>query len=231
MLWYFRIPSTSGYIKGAPVCASYCNRWFDACKDDYTCVENWLEDFDYALDGANSCPANSSCMTFRDMYGNGEGLCNRMWGEAFVYSEDESNCTVMVFNSSSSNPNYRLSFPSGDSSACAIQSSIMILGLMLMLFISIVFWLFVLATTYSCLCPAILNQDHSSFFFFFFGIVCKLFICIFVIYNIISVSEAAIQSCQCTVGSKACSCRQHNKKSVKQFVFFLYLKNFHKIIT
>ena len=114
MLWYFRIPSTSGYISSAPVCASYCDRWFDACKDDLTCVEDWLADFDYTLDGANACPANSSCVTFREMYGNGEGLCNRMWGSAFFYSQDEDNCTVMAFNGT--NPNYRLSFPGSSAS-------------------------------------------------------------------------------------------------------------------
>ena len=114
MLWYFRIPSSPGYISNVPVCASYCNRWFEACRDDFTCVEDWLADFDYAVDGANSCPANASCVTFEETYGNGEGLCNRMWGSAFVYSTDEDNCTVMAFDNTDGNPNYELSFASDD---------------------------------------------------------------------------------------------------------------------
>ena len=110
MLGHFQIGMT-GYIQNVPVCADYCDAWFDACKDDLTCVEDWLADFDYAIDGNNSCPANSTCVTFREMYGNGEGLCNRMWGTAFHYSTDTDNCTVMAFNNSMPNPNYRLTFP------------------------------------------------------------------------------------------------------------------------
>ena len=109
MLGYFQIGMT-GYIQNVPVCSSYCDAWFDACKDDLTCVENWLEDFDFAQNGNNSCPVNSTCVTFREMYGNGEGLCNRMWGSAFFYSNDTDNCTVMVFDNSMDNPNYQLSF-------------------------------------------------------------------------------------------------------------------------
>ena len=32
-------------IQNVPVCADYCNSWFEACKNDSTCVEHWLEDF------------------------------------------------------------------------------------------------------------------------------------------------------------------------------------------
>ncbi len=128
MLWYFRIPSTAGYISGVPVCASYCDRWFDACKTDLTCVEDWLADFDYALDGANSCPDNSSCVTFEERYGNGEGLCNRMWGSAFVYSTDEDNCTVMAFDNTNGNPNYQLSFSTDNAgSGNVVQFSMLLL--------------------------------------------------------------------------------------------------------
>ena len=30
-------------IVDVPVCASYCDAWFDACKDDRTCVYNGYE--------------------------------------------------------------------------------------------------------------------------------------------------------------------------------------------
>lgn len=110
MLGYFQI-GTTGYIQHVPVCASYCERWFQACRNDLTCVEDWLADFDYAEDGINSCPMNSSCLTFEQRYGNATGLCNRMWGNAFFYSEDEDNCTVMAFDGTQENPNFQLSFP------------------------------------------------------------------------------------------------------------------------
>lgn len=110
MLGYFEIDNT-GYIQHVPVCASYCERWFNACSNDSTCVENWLEDFDFSANGNNSCPANSSCTTFAERYGDARGLCNKMWGNAFFYSEDVNNCTVMAFNGTGPNPNFGLSFP------------------------------------------------------------------------------------------------------------------------
>ena len=48
-----------------------------------TCVKNWLEDFDLVENGNSSCPANSSHVTFRDMYGSSQGICNKMWAVAF----------------------------------------------------------------------------------------------------------------------------------------------------
>ncbi|CAH1773994.1 unnamed protein product [Owenia fusiformis] len=93
-----------GRITKVPVCKSYCDDWFNACKDDMTCVENWMEDFDYTK-GENHCPADSTCKTFADMYGNAEGLCNKMWGHAFTYSTDSSNCMVMSFDPTNGNPN------------------------------------------------------------------------------------------------------------------------------
>ena len=78
--------------------------------DDLTCVEDWLADFDFAANGNNSCPTNSTCMTFKERYGNAQGLCNKMWGSTCHYSTDTSNCTVMKFDSTGSNPNFILSF-------------------------------------------------------------------------------------------------------------------------
>ena len=34
-----------------------------------------------------------------------------MWGEAFYYSSDTDNCTVMIFDSGMINPNIQLTFP------------------------------------------------------------------------------------------------------------------------
>jgi folate receptor len=136
MLGYFQI-GMSGYIQNVPVCASYCDAWFEACRNDFTCVEDWLADFDYALDGNNSCPVNSSCVTFERMYGNAEGLCNRMWGVAFFYSTDTDNCTVMAFNNTMRNPNYRLSFPStsgsGSQSTVKTASTVVVYGTITMM--------------------------------------------------------------------------------------------------
>ena len=69
----------------------------------------WKTEFDEGF--KNRCPANSTCHTFREEYGDGRGLCNQIWGNSIFYSTNKDNCTVMAFNSSMPNPNYKLTFP------------------------------------------------------------------------------------------------------------------------
>lgn len=90
-----------GALDGVPICAEYCDNWFDACKDDYTCAENWLEDFNYTSN-VYSCPAASECLKFSQIYTDGKGLCDKMWGKSFKY-EKSDNCMVMWFDGK--NPN------------------------------------------------------------------------------------------------------------------------------
>ena len=136
MLGYFQI-GTTGYIQNVPVCADYCDAWFEACKYDRTCVENWLDDFAEDANETNICPMNSNCVTFQDMYGSGKGLCNKMWGKAFYYSSDSDNCTVMAFNSSVINPNIGLSFPDGVSGTDGSIQSTVVYGSMLIIMLLI----------------------------------------------------------------------------------------------
>ena len=132
MLGHFETGPGTGYISNVPVCASYCDRWFEACKNDLTCVDNWLEDFDYAANGQNLCPPEASCLSFKERYKDARGLCNRMWGNAFFYSEDEVNCTVMAFDPANSNPNFQLSFTKPGSAIHATANAVGV-GIMLTL--------------------------------------------------------------------------------------------------
>ena len=74
------------------LCGSYCNAWFDACKDDYTCVADWATWPTRVVNGTMGyfCPLGATCRTFADLYTNGTGLCNTMWAPAFAYSNDSS---------------------------------------------------------------------------------------------------------------------------------------------
>lgn len=74
-----------------PICGQYCNHWFEACKDDLTCVTNWVFDWEYN-NGTNTCPTNSSCSTFEERYGNSTRLCNVLWGNSFNYTEENTLC-------------------------------------------------------------------------------------------------------------------------------------------
>ena len=111
MLWYSRVQN---------------DNWFEACKDDRTCLEHWEEDFVYNKYFTNSCPNDprTSCRTFEDVYGNGEDLCNKLYGNGIFYSTDSNNCTVMAFDNSLPNPNFKLTFPRSGTSSISMTAKL-----------------------------------------------------------------------------------------------------------
>ena len=134
ILGHFQV-GMSAAIGNVPVCADYCNKWFDACRDDMTCVNHWLEDFAFDAGFQNQCPRDptTSCRTFQVEYSDGRGLCNQIWGNSIFYSEDSDNCTVMAFDSSMPNPNFKLTFPRSGSLSVVKLSSTMIHGVALLM--------------------------------------------------------------------------------------------------
>ena len=58
--------SGKGTVDRVPVCADYCNSWFDACKDDLTCAKDWLADFN-STGGQTVCKTDSPCKTFEQV--------------------------------------------------------------------------------------------------------------------------------------------------------------------
>lgn len=93
-----------------PVCREFCDGWFQACANDMTCATNWITDWDYVLNGVNVCRENSTCRNFTEVYGNGRGLCETLWGQSFIYSnysETESNrqCMTLYWPDDQPNPN------------------------------------------------------------------------------------------------------------------------------
>ncbi|KAK3728624.1 hypothetical protein QZH41_011692, partial [Actinostola sp. cb2023] len=109
---------TGGYVKGVPICSKYCDDWFDACQHDMTCVEDWLNDFNFSA-SVYSCPKNSKCQTFAQFYKNAEGLCNKMWGPSFKY-EKSSNCMLMDFKGA--NPNDKVEVNPKAVASCVMPS-------------------------------------------------------------------------------------------------------------
>ncbi|XP_068711228.1 riboflavin-binding protein-like isoform X2 [Montipora foliosa] len=94
-----------GALNRVPICSSYCDEWFEACKDDMTCAQDWINGFNFSSN-VYSCPTNSRCRTFSEVYKDGKGLCNTMWANSFHY-ETSKNCMVMKF-SGDANPNDRV---------------------------------------------------------------------------------------------------------------------------
>ncbi|KAJ6659556.1 hypothetical protein lerEdw1_018791 [Lerista edwardsae] len=52
---YWAHPNRKAAIKSVPVCKSFCDDWYEACKNDLTCVRNWLTDWEIDDKGENQC--------------------------------------------------------------------------------------------------------------------------------------------------------------------------------
>ena len=74
-------PTGTETLDSVPVCASYCNSWFDACRNDTTCTDNWL--LLYLNTSVDTCP-QSECRTFEEWFGNGRDFCNTIWDTSYT---------------------------------------------------------------------------------------------------------------------------------------------------
>ena len=100
-----------------PVKASYCDAWYDACKDEYFAwgaggsywdIPKFTADSYKGTGAAKTKTAYTSCSKFSDTYKNGTMVAEVMWGGAFTYEKDESKAYVMTFPDGTANPNNAL---------------------------------------------------------------------------------------------------------------------------
>ncbi|TRZ19497.1 hypothetical protein HGM15179_007610 [Zosterops borbonicus] len=113
-------PNDSAAIQAVPLCQSFCDDWYEACKDDSTCVRNWLTDWEWDKSGENQC--KSKCAPYREVYANGTDMCQSMWGESFKVSE--SSCLCLQMNKKDSIAiKYLLTESSEESSSSSSSSS------------------------------------------------------------------------------------------------------------
>ena len=76
-----------------------------------------------------------SCHMFEEEYGNGEGLCNQFLGDLVFYSSDSDNFTVMAFDNSLPNPNFKLTFPRSDTVSISMTAKLGSIVIPLLMFL------------------------------------------------------------------------------------------------
>ena len=89
-------------FKNLPLCKNDCDNWWDACKDDRTCVENWSKDFEWST-GANACPNNTDCKSFQSVFKNATYFCEHVYGPNDYKIVSKGEC--MRINFTGENPN------------------------------------------------------------------------------------------------------------------------------
>ncbi|XP_046438647.1 folate receptor alpha-like [Daphnia pulex] len=87
-----------------PLCATDCDDWFNACKDDYTCTDNWTLNFKW-INGTNHCRPESECRTFSDIFQNSSNFCERVWDHSWKYTNNSEPCMRIWFDGDQGNPN------------------------------------------------------------------------------------------------------------------------------
>lgn len=93
-----------------PLCAIDCEQWFEDCKQEYTCTNNWGRNFvweDRDKDGKkeNHCPEGSECKTFKDMWGTAKNFCENIWDNSWKYTPNPQPCMRIWFDAANGNPN------------------------------------------------------------------------------------------------------------------------------
>uniref|UniRef100_A0A7M4FL28 Riboflavin-binding protein-like n=1 Tax=Crocodylus porosus TaxID=8502 RepID=A0A7M4FL28_CROPO len=83
------------HLSNSVICAAHrsCPVLYEACKEDLTCVRNWLTDWEWDENGENHC--KSDCSPYSEVFANGTELCQTLWGNSFKVSESSCLCLQM----------------------------------------------------------------------------------------------------------------------------------------
>ncbi|XP_029843961.2 folate receptor gamma isoform X2 [Ixodes scapularis] len=126
----------------APLCESDCNTWWQDCRFEYACTPNWPRGFKFG-GGKNSCPKDSKCVPFHEMYKNASDFCSQVWDHSWRVVPDDRPCMRLWFDGSMGNPNKRVAllygshsvdrngFPSGAEAVASSSLQLFIFGAML----------------------------------------------------------------------------------------------------
>lgn len=91
-----------------PLCKSDCDLWWEDCKDDFTCVDNFSTGFIW-MNSTNHCPAGNKCRTFKNWFNNATNFCESIYPDDFAVVQNSSlPCMQLEFNGTS-NPNKEVS--------------------------------------------------------------------------------------------------------------------------
>ncbi|XP_013408681.1 folate receptor gamma [Lingula anatina] len=107
------------HLDQAPICASQCKKWWNACKEEYTCHKDWIADMDWNVPEINSCKEGSVCRKYKEFYSSATDFCNTIWHGAYKVVPDSEPCMVFAFDTSKPNPNTAVAQAAAEEKATA----------------------------------------------------------------------------------------------------------------
>ncbi|XP_013385041.1 folate receptor alpha [Lingula anatina] len=110
-------------LKNLPLCASQCDKWWNACKEEYTCHRNWLTDPAWDANGMNICPKDAVCRKYTEMYTSAADFCNTIWDGGYHVVPDTEPCMEFSFDPAKPNPNIPVSRAAAEKKAAVSGTS------------------------------------------------------------------------------------------------------------
>ncbi|XP_017345945.1 folate receptor isoform X2 [Ictalurus punctatus] len=95
-------------ILDVPLCLEDCNSWYNDCKNDVTCKENWHKGWNWTS-GTNHCPAGAQCQKWTEVFPTAQSMCEKIWSNSYkytTYTKDSGRCMHMWFTGQ--NPNTKV---------------------------------------------------------------------------------------------------------------------------
>ncbi|XP_043928956.1 folate receptor gamma-like isoform X2 [Protopterus annectens] len=93
-------------ITDVPLCQEDCDQWWDDCKNDQTCKENWHKGWDWTT-GTNQCPKGTQCRPFTEVFPTPSDMCEKIWSNSYKYTtyKRKSNKCMQLWFDKGQNPN------------------------------------------------------------------------------------------------------------------------------
>ena len=106
-------------FRDVPLCSNDCDAWFEDCKNDLTCLEDW-NTFTWETKSSSSkkskkssksqkwnvCPKDKPCKPIFEIFGTAKNFCEKIWSNSYKYTEKDGPCFRLWFNGTAGeNPN------------------------------------------------------------------------------------------------------------------------------
>ncbi|XP_064157741.1 folate receptor [Anguilla rostrata] len=86
-------------ILDVPLCLEDCDMWWNDCKNELTCKEDWHKGWDWSS-GRNECPKEARCRIFSEVFPTPQSLCEKIWSNSYKYTtftKNSSKCMQLWF--------------------------------------------------------------------------------------------------------------------------------------
>lgn len=123
-----------------PLCSDDCDGWFEACKEDHTCSDNWGENWKWTKTG-NEC--KMGCKRFKDYFKDSVMFCNKIFNYSFAYTNGElgKDCMTLWPDSNVKDLNREVAYlaakklPTSHASVCRLNVQVFVTLFMTFVFL------------------------------------------------------------------------------------------------